>query len=71
MKSNGQELLLVCLYVDDLIYESTNRRVVEVKNDMMQVYEITDLDLIRYFLGVRASQKKEFLFHKENISRSC
>lgn len=63
MKSNEQELLLVCLYVDDLIYKSTNPRVVEeFKNAMMQEFEMTDLDLIRYFLGIQVTQSEEGIF---------
>ena len=48
----NRDFLVICLYVDDLIYMGTNRRMVEdFKKAMMKEFEMTDLGLMKYFLG--------------------
>ena len=47
-----KDFLVICLYVDDLIYMVTNMKMVEdFKKAMMKEFEMTDLDLMKYFLG--------------------
>ena len=47
-----RDFLVICLYVDDLIYMGTNMKMVEdFKKAMMKEFEMTDLGLIKYFLG--------------------
>lgn len=51
------EMLLVCLYVDDIIYMGTSSRLVEnFKKQMMNRFEMTDLGLLHYFLGLEITQ---------------
>jgi len=53
IKTQGQDLLILSLYVDDLIYTSTNQRMIEdFKKAMMDEFEMTDLGLMKYFLGM-------------------
>ena len=64
VKSEGmQNILIVYLYVDDLIYTGTNQQMVEeFKSAMMKEYEMTDLGLMKYFLGIQVQQSKGEIF---------
>lgn len=56
-KEEKMEMLLVCLYVDDIIYMGTSSRLVEnFKKQMMNRFEMTDLGLLHYFLGLEITQ---------------
>lgn len=49
-KSN---FLVVCLYVDDIIYMGSSESIVaEFKSCMMKNFEMSDLGLLHYFLGL-------------------
>ena len=62
-KEGTHDSLILCLYVDDLIYTSTNPRMAEVfKKNMMKEYEMTDLGTMRYFLGIQVQQSDEGIF---------
>ena len=54
LKKEGEHnILMVCLYVDDIIYMgSSNSLVTEFKNCMMNKFEMSDLGLLHYFLGL-------------------
>lgn len=57
-KGGTNEFLIVCLYVDDLIYTGTKPLMLEeFKKAMMKEYEMTDLGLMKYFLGIQVQQK--------------
>jgi hypothetical protein len=57
IKKKGEDFLMVCLYVDDLIYTGTSKDMVaEFKTAMMKEFEMPDLGLMRYFLGIQAKQ---------------
>lgn len=62
-KSNGGKLLIVSLYVDDLIFTGNDREMCdEFKNSMMLEFEMTDLGLMKHFLGVEVKQCSEGIF---------
>ena len=54
LKKEGEHnILMVCLYVDDIIYMgSSNSLVTEFKKCMMNKFEMLDLGLLHYFLGL-------------------
>ncbi|KAK0607717.1 hypothetical protein LWI29_019074 [Acer saccharum] len=53
----NDEILIVCLYVDDLIYTSNSAALIaEFKNFMIDEFEMTDLGLMNYFLGLEVKQ---------------
>jgi transposase len=57
------EVLIVCLYVDDLIY--TGNCVVlleEFKSIMINEFEMIDLGLMSYFLGMEVKQCDEGIY---------
>ncbi|CAL1375783.1 unnamed protein product [Linum trigynum] len=62
-KGEGKDFLMVCLYVDDLIYTGTSQRMIEeFKSAMMKEFEMTDLGLMKYFLGIQVKQSPGEIF---------
>lgn len=61
IKTQGNsDTLIVSLYVDDLIYTGNSEQMIqELKKDMMKTFEMTDLDLMHYFLGIEISQEED------------
>ena len=56
-------MIIVCLYVDDLLFTGNDVKMMQnFKQDMMQVYEKSDLGLLYHFLGIEVSQVKEEIF---------
>jgi hypothetical protein len=54
-------MLIVCLYVDDLIFTG-DFGIEEFKLVMKDEFEITDLGLMRFFLGIQIHQSKTGMF---------
>ena len=62
LKDNG-DILILCLYVDDLIFIGNSEKMfIEFKEAMKQNSEMTDLGLMSYFLGIEVHQDKEGIF---------
>ncbi|XP_039133287.1 uncharacterized mitochondrial protein AtMg00810-like [Dioscorea cayenensis subsp. rotundata] len=56
----GSEMLFVCLYVDDIIYMGASAQQTEIfKLHMIDQFEITDLRILHYFLGLEIHQSSE------------
>lgn len=70
---NGASILIVSLYVDDLIFTGNDEHLVQqFKKNMMSTYEMSDLGLLHYFLGIEVSQTENGIFisqkkYAENI----
>jgi hypothetical protein len=64
IKTQGQyDTLIVSLYVDDLIYTGNNITLINgFKEDMMKTFEMTDLGLMNYFLGIEVKQEEQGIF---------
>ena len=63
MKKEHGSIIIVCLYVDDLLITENDVKMLQnFKQDMMQAYEMNDLGLRNYFLGIEVSQVKEGIF---------
>ena len=63
VKIREGEKLVVTLYVDDLIFMGNSQRLIdEFKEDMKKEFEMTDLGLMKYFLGIEVKQLKEGIF---------
>ena len=61
-KKNG-DFLLVYLYVDDLIFTGNNARMIqEFKNSMIRKFEMTDIGLMSYYLGIEVKQEEKTIF---------
>ena len=63
-KRQGEsDFLVVCLYVDDIIYMgSSESLILEFKSYMMKTFEMTDLVLLHYFLGLEVKQAAYGIF---------
>ena len=60
---NMASFIIVCLYVDDLLFTRSDVKMMQnFKQYMMQAYEMSDLGLLNYFLGIEVSQVKEGIF---------
>lgn len=56
-------ILLLCIYVDDIVYMgSSQEMLLDFKGTMMKVFEMSDLGLLRYFLGLEVKQGKDSVF---------
>jgi hypothetical protein len=56
----NRNILLVCLYVDDLIFTGNNSSMFEdFKKAMTQKFEMTDIGLMSYYLGIEVKQMEK------------
>ena len=61
-KINEQgQILIVCLYVDDLNFTS-NLSIDMFKTTMKREFEMTNLGLMKYFLGIEVTQNDKGIF---------
>jgi hypothetical protein len=68
VKQNGAIILIISLYVDDLLVTGNNISLVEkFKQEMMEVFEMTDLGLMTFFLGmeIKQDEHEEFICQKK------
>jgi len=62
-KERETNVLIVNLYVDDLIFTGSSKKMFEeFKRSMKREFEMTDLGYIRYFLGVEVTQTSSGIF---------
>ena len=55
--------MVICLYVDDMIYFGSSKSLVDdFKSSMMRNFEMSDLGLLKYFLGLEVNQDKDGIF---------
>ena len=53
----SKKILIVCLYVDDLIYTRNDQVIFDdFKQSMMAEFEMTDLGMMHYFLRIEVVQ---------------
>jgi transposase InsO family protein len=55
------KILIVCLYVDDMIYTG-NLELTDFKHAMQSEFEMTDLGIMKYFLGIEVHQSAKGIF---------
>jgi hypothetical protein len=55
------KILIVCLYVDDMIYTG-NLELTNFKHAMRSEFEMTDLGIMKYFLGIEVDQTTKDIF---------
>lgn len=61
--NNSGDFLLLCLYVDDLIFTGNSSKMINYfKKSMMKEFERTDLGLMSYFLGLEVIQSGDGIF---------
>ena len=60
---DGGKIVIVCLYVDDLIYTGSDKILLEkFKLSMMEEFDMSDLSMMYYFLGVEVIQSFDGIF---------
>eukprot|EP00253_Pinus_taeda_P028608 PITA_28608 len=72
IKESEDKILIVILYVDDLIFTgSDDFHIVDFKQVMKSEFEMTDLGLLRHFLGIEVKQTKNgiFIFQAKYVAR--
>ena len=63
VKKKGAEVLIISLYVNDMLITGNNVSLIErFKQEMMQAFEMTDLGLMTYFLGMEINQNENEIF---------
>ncbi|XP_050139286.1 uncharacterized mitochondrial protein AtMg00810-like [Malus sylvestris] len=63
VKVKDEDILIVCLYVDDLILTGSNPSMYEeFKRVMIKEFEMTDIGLMAYYLGIEVKQNEEGIF---------
>ncbi|KAL4302663.1 hypothetical protein GQ457_10G003570 [Hibiscus cannabinus] len=66
-KEKNAYLLVISLYVDDLLVMGSNDKAVsEFKLSMQKEFEMSDLGLMSYFLGMEINQSKADIFISQN-----
>jgi transposase InsO family protein len=61
--AGGGKILIVCLYVDDLIFTGNDHMLfAQFKNSMMTTFDMTDLGRMRFFLGIEVLQRTDGIF---------
>jgi hypothetical protein len=59
---DGNECLILVLYVDDLFLTSSERLIVEFKRSLTTKFEMKDLGLVHYFLGLEVWKRTDEIF---------
>ncbi|KAH9678769.1 hypothetical protein KPL71_025858 [Citrus sinensis] len=63
VKHIGADILIISLDVDDLLVTGNKKCVVEeFKQEMMEIFEMTDLGLMAFFLGMEIKQNENEVF---------
>ncbi|KAG6489096.1 hypothetical protein ZIOFF_050354 [Zingiber officinale] len=63
MVFTDKDVLIVCLYVDDLIFTGSNPSMFgEFKDVMTKEFEMTDIGLMAYYLGIEVNQREDGSF---------
>ena len=59
-RGKGNDSLLVGIYVDDLLITGEDEEVIaNFKLQMKELFKMTDLGLLSYYLGIEVQQKPE------------
>ncbi|MFS7974794.1 putative RNA-directed DNA polymerase [Helianthus anomalus] len=71
VKKVDGEIIYVCLYVDDIIYTSSSLKLVkEFKRCMEHEFEMSDMGLLKLFLGLEVKQTDKGVFlSQENYAK--
>jgi hypothetical protein len=69
--SDNNQKLIVCLYVDDMIVTGSDEMEIEwFKEAMMRKFEMSDLGVLSYFLGIEIVMSTEgVLIHQKKYAR--
>ena len=71
-KGPRSDMMIVCLYVDDLLVTgSSEGEIEEFKKKIMQEFEMSDLGLLSYFLGIEFKDSNHgVIMHQAKYARN-
>jgi len=58
----GDDPMILVLYVDDLLLTGSKKLIVRCKRELASEFEMKDLGLLRYFVGLEVWQKAREIF---------
>jgi hypothetical protein len=62
-QSEKKEILVICIYVDDIIYTGSSQTLIkEFRKHMMEEFNMTDIGSLNYFRGFEVTQKMDGSF---------
>ncbi|KAK9059981.1 hypothetical protein SSX86_020685 [Deinandra increscens subsp. villosa] len=65
-RKTGNSMLIIAVYVDDLLVAGTDQKEVDQFKRQMQVnFEMTDMGLLCYYLGIEVQQRKDGIVLKQ------
>ncbi|CAL8114287.1 unnamed protein product [Prunus armeniaca] len=72
IKARGEDILIVSIYVDDIVYTGSCKSILEEFKEYMKMkYEMTDSGLLHHFLGMRVIQTNSSIFiHQKKYASS-
>ncbi|XP_019158176.1 PREDICTED: uncharacterized protein LOC109154893 [Ipomoea nil] len=63
VNTDSGDIVIICLYVDDLIFTGNNLKLIsEFREALIKRYEMTDMGLMCYFLGLEVVQIDSGIF---------
>jgi hypothetical protein len=66
-RGTGDKALILGVYVDDLIVTGGNPEEIKLfKRQMMSEFEMTDLGLLNYYLGIEVDQREDYITVKHS-----
>ena len=66
IKAENGNVLIVVLYVDDLIFTGNDKALIDdSKEAMKNEFEMIDLGLLKYFLGIEVKQMHDDIFNSQ------
>ena len=64
VKKVGRSVVYLVVYVDDLLITGNNDDyIVSIKKELKNVFDMTDLRLLHYYLGIEVDKKTKAYFH--------
>lgn len=74
LKKSETTMLVVSLYVDDLIFTTSDERTfVDFKTSMQKEFEMTDMGKMKFFLGVKVNQGNDgiYISVRRSMPKKC
>lgn len=66
MRKEGGEILIVAVYVDDLLVAGSDKLLIERSKEQVSCnFEMSNLGLLSYYLGIEVNQNKEYIELKQ------
>jgi len=63
VKKVGKSVVYLVVYVDDLLITGSNDDyIASIKRELKKVFDMTDLGLLHYYLGIEVIQNPKFIF---------